>query len=454
MTNMWTVFKYELRQKLRSKSYLLITFGVPLLAIVAFYGYRAYQDSRESKDEPARPFTEVNEQSMVIGYVDQTEAGLFPAPDTYPPAVCQPTEDETVALLASDSSADVRQDLIKRISSPYCMRQGVRHIDSLETGLQALEDEAIEVLYVVEEDFPETGELSVYSDSFSLETASNDDVFKDYLFRSLLVNVGPDAYELLYLRLRDPGNVVEHRIADSGETEQGNEDQNFILTYGFGLAMMLALFWGGGYLMQSVVQEKESRIIEIILSSVRPEPLLAGKILAMGVVALIQVVTIVGTFVYLISQADTIVDSLGKVEIAPERLAIMGVYFVLGFLLFGSLMAAIGALVNNSRESQNYVTFVTLPAVVPFFFISIFAEEPNSTLAVIFSLIPLTAPLSMSMRVSVTDVPLPQLAASLALLVVAVILAVWLAARLFRVNMLMTGNIPKLRDIPKLLLKA
>jgi len=132
----------------------------------------------------------------------------------------------------------------------------------------------------------------------------------------------------------------------------------------------------------------------------------------------------------------------------------MGVYFVLGFLLFGSLMAAIGALVNNSRESQNYVTFVTLPAVVPFFFISIFAEEPNSTLAVIFSLIPLTAPLSMSMRVSVTDVPLPQLAASLALLVVAVILAVWLAARLFRVNMLMTGNIPKLRDIPKLLLKA
>ena len=129
-------------------------------------------------------------------------------------------------------------------------------------------------------------------------------------------------------------------------------------------------------------------------------------------------------------------------------------YFVLGFLLFGSLMAAIGALVNNSRESQNYVTFVTLPAVVPFFFISIFAEEPNSTLAVIFSLIPLTAPLSMSMRVSVTDVPLPQLAASLALLVVAVILAVWLAARLFRVNMLMTGNIPKLRDIPKLLLKA
>ena len=117
MTNMWTVFKYELRQKLRSKSYLLITFGVPLLAIVAFYGYRAYQDSRESKDEPARPFTEVNEQSMVIGYVDQTEARLFPAPDTYPPAVCQPTEDETVALLASDSSADVRQDLIKRISS-------------------------------------------------------------------------------------------------------------------------------------------------------------------------------------------------------------------------------------------------------------------------------------------------------------------------------------------------
>jgi ABC-2 type transport system permease protein len=454
MTNLWTVFKYELRQKLRSKSYLLVTFGIPLLAIVIFFGYRAYQDSRDSHDDPVQPFTEVNETPVVIGYVDQTAEGFFSAPDTYPPAECQPTPDETAALVASDGAPDIRRELIKRISSPYCMRSSIRHFDTFEAGERALKEGDIETLYVVEGDYPDTGDLSVYSQNFSIETASNADVFKEYLVRSLLVSVEPDSYEALYLRLRDPANVTEHRIGDTGETAQGNDDQDFVLVYGFGLSMMLALFWGGGYLMQSVVQEKESRIIEVILSSVRPVPLLAGKVLAMGVIALIQVTAIVGTFAFLITRANTIVDSLGEVEIVPERMAIMGLYFVLGFLLFGSLMAAIGALVNNTRESQNYVTFVTLPAMLPFFFLTIFIEEPNSTLAVVFSLIPLTAPLSMIMRVAVTDVPLPQIVASVALLLVGVIFAVWLAGRLFRVNTLLTGTTPKLRDIPRLLLRG
>lgn len=454
MTNIWTVFMYEFRQKLRSKSYLLVTFGIPLLAVIAFFGYEAYQNAREDADEPEKPFTEVNDVSSVIGYVDQTPNRLFPAPDTYPKVNCQPTPAETDALLASDGLAAVRGAVIKRISSPYCMRFTIRYFETLEEGKQALKDGSIQVLYVIEEDFPETGDLSVYMEHFNLETASNDSVFKDYLFRSLLVNVEPEAYERLYLRLRDPANVVEHRIADSGETEQDNEDQGFILVYGFGLSMMLALFWGGGYLMQSVVQEKESRIIEIVLSSIRPGALLAGKILAMGAIALIQVSAIVGTFAFLVSRADRIVDSLGKIEILPERLAIMGLFFVLGFLFFGSLMAAIGALVNNTRESQNYVTLVTLPAMLPFFFLTIFVEEPNGTLAVVFSLIPLTAPLSMIMRVAVVDVPILQIAASLALLAAGVVFAVWLAGRLFRVNTLLAGDTPKMRDIPRLLLKA
>ncbi len=454
MNNVWTVFKYEVRQKLRSKSYLLVTFGIPLLAIVLFFGYRAYQNSREGQDEPAQPFTEVNETPAVIGYVDRTAEKLFPAPTTYPPAECQPTPEETTALVASDGSPDIRRELIKRISSPYCMRSSIRYFDSFEAGERALKDGAVETLYVVEEDYPDTGNLSVYSESFSLETASNDGVFRDYLVRSLLVTVEPDSYEALYLRLRDPANIVQHRIDDTGEAAQDNEDQSFILVYGFGLSMMLALFWGGGYLMQSVVQEKESRIIEIILSSVRPVPLLAGKVLAMGTIALIQVVAIVGTFIFLVSRANEIVDSLGEIEIVPERIAIMGVFFLLGFLLFGSLMAAIGALVNNSRESQNFVTFVTLPAMLPFFFLTIFAEEPNSTLAVVLSLIPITAPLSMIMRVAVTDVPLLQVAASAALVSVGVVFAVWIAGRLFRVNTLLTGNTPKLREIPRLLLKG
>jgi ABC-2 type transport system permease protein len=133
-----------------------------------------------------------------------------------------------------------------------------------------------------------------------------------------------------------------------------------------------------------------------------------------------------------------------------QTLVVFAVYFVLGFLLFGSLMAGIGALSTTVRDSQNLVTIVTLPAAVPFFFLTVFVEEPNGRLAVALSLFPLTGPLSMVMRIAVTDVPLVQIALGLVLQVLAVIFAIWLAGRLFRVNTLLMGNMPKLRDLPRL----
>jgi ABC-2 type transport system permease protein len=215
--------------------------------------------------------------------------------------------------------------------------------------------------------------------------------------------------------------------------------------------MMLSVFWGGGYLMQSVVQEKESRIIEIILSSVRPTPLLLGKILAMGLLSLLQVATLAGTFILIVSQAGNLSAAVGNVHIGAGTVVVLVVYFLLGFLLFGSLMAAIGALTTSVRESQNLVAVVTLPAAIPYFFLAIFTEEPNGPLAVILSLFPLTAPLSMVMRVSAATVPVFQLVLGVVLLALAVAFAIWLAGRVFRVNVLLMGNMPKLRDIPRLI---
>jgi ABC-2 type transport system permease protein len=215
--------------------------------------------------------------------------------------------------------------------------------------------------------------------------------------------------------------------------------------------MMLSVFWGGGYLMQSVVQEKESRIIEIILSSVRPTPLLLGKILAMGLLSLLQVATLAGTFIFIVSRAGNLSDAVGNVHISAGTVVVLVVYFLLGFLLFGSLMAAIGALTTSVRESQNLVAVVTLPAAIPYFFLAVFAEEPNGPLAVILSLFPITAPLSMVMRVSAATVPVFQLVLGVVLLSLGVAFAIWLAGRVFRVNVLLMGNMPKLRDIPRLI---
>ncbi|MBN2302889.1 MAG: ABC transporter permease [Anaerolineae bacterium] len=450
MTNLLTVFRYELRQQFRSKAFLLLTFGLPLLAVIIFLGYREYKDRQDENDKPASPVEESNDIGTRIGYVDLTPEGLFPAPDVYEPVQCNLDENER-GFTQTVELARERSRIIKRITSPYCLKGWLTAYNTFEAGEDALDDGDIDVLYVIEPDYVETGAVSQYISGFDMESATSETVLEDYLLRSLLNDLDSQTYESLYMRLRDPALVVRHTITASGETEADKENQNFLVVYGFGLLMMLGIFWGGGYLMNSVVQEKESRIIEIVLSSVSPTPLLAGKVLAMGLSAVIQVVTLLAAFIYIITQAGVFSDSLDGIEIEAGRVALMGLFAALGFLLFGSLMAAIGALSTSMRESQNFVVVVTLPAAVPFFFMTLFVEMPNGTLATFLSLFPLTAPLSMIMRLAVTSVPFGQIALSVALLLVAVAGAIWFAGRLFRVNTLLMGTMPKLRDIPRLL---
>lgn len=446
--NRWMdVFRYELRLQFRRKAYVFLTFVLPVLALVAFFGYQAIRDmARDDEAETIEPVVgnTGRTRTTVIGYVDQTPQGFFPPPEHYPgePNDCRiaPNEVQTVSA-----------ELIKRISSPYCLRENIRAFDSFEAGQQALKSGELDALYVIPEDYAETGTIDLYIPSLTIDTGQTASrLIEDFIFASLLYDTEPEVYEELYLRLRNPANIHSHTLVEGAVSEQ-DENTNFALVYAFGLILMMSLFWGGGYLMQSVVQEKENRVIEIILSSVRPVPLLFGKIMAMGLAAIIQVITLLGTTLYIMSRAGDTLGILQGFSISASSLAIAGVYFVLGFLMFGSLMAAIGALTSSVRESQNLVTFVTLPAVVPFFFLTLFAEEPNGTVATAFSIIPLTAPLSMIMRASVTTIPAGQLALSIGLLTLTVIGVIWLAGRLFRVNTLLMGKTPRLKDIPRLI---
>ncbi len=441
MTNVLTVFLHELRMNFRRKAYLFITFIIPLLAIAAFYGYRGYKDQQDKKDKPAESITqEVADNQSDIGYVDLTPQHLFPAPDSYPRVDC-----------SVGNAAELNAQLIKRITSPRCIGRNLHVFATREAGKNALKDGDIDVLYVIEPSYVEDGAISGFMEGLNMQGASSDQVMEGYILATLLQNAEPEEYQQLFLRLRDPAVIAEHRITDSGSTATTNENSNFVLIYGFGLILMMSIFWGGGYLMQSVVQEKESRIVEIILSSIRPLPLLTGKILANGVLSLLQVGMLLGTFVFLATQAGDLTSELSNIDVPASSLILSAVYFLLGFLLFGSLMGAIGAMSTTMRESQNFVAVVTLPAAIPFFVLTEFVEEPNGSLAKVLSLIPFTAPLSMVMRLAVADVPAGEILLSLIILVVSVVGAIWFASRLFRVNMLLSGTLPKLKDIPKLI---
>ncbi|GAB4410249.1 MAG: hypothetical protein Kow00106_04080 [Anaerolineae bacterium] len=443
------VFRHELRYMFVRKSYLFVTFGIPILALLAFYGYQLYRDL--TADEESKPaIAEMNKGNQAVGYVDLTPQGLFPAPDSYPPVTCEPSAQE-LALLRFDQAVDrTRSAVIKRISSPYCLRQLITRYATIEEGRAALDAGTVDVLYVIEPDFVESGKVSVYVSGLNLQVADTQQLMQDYLVRSLLVSIDAPDYESLYLRLRTPAVVVDHRLTETGAVEESREGQEFLLVYAFGLLLMFSVFWGGGYVMSSAVQEKESRIVEIMLTTVRPTALLLGKILAAGLLALLQMVTLAGTLIFIGSQIGDVFEALGDIEVSTRAIITLAAYFLLGFLCFGGLMAAIGAMSTSLREAQNFITLITLPSAIPFFFLTVFVQWPNGTLAVVLSFIPFTAPLAMVMRQSVTTVPTVQLVLGIALQSLAVVGAVWLAGRMFRVNMLLMGHMPRLRDIPKL----
>lgn len=408
------VFMQELRNQFRRKAYLFSTFGVPLLVVLAVMGYLLYNEVRTENDTEEDTLETEFENEKPVGYVDLS--GGFAAPE---------------------------QD------SPFSAY--ITQYEDFESGEADLKNGSISRLYVIEEDYLDTGRVNLWLESFSATTIDNS-LIEAFLLTSLAQDTDP----YVISRLRVPTtNVTENRInRGSSETRTGDSEQNFWVAYVFAILLMTTTFSSSGYLMQSVVEEKENLTIEIILTSVKPLALLVGKTLAMALTGLLQTGLWVAALVFATSQLSGQLLDLSNIEIKPMTAVLALVYFLLGFGLVGGFFAAIGSLINSTREGSAYSSVIVLPTIVPLFFISAIAEDPNGTIATVLSLIPLTAPITMMMRVSLIEVPTVQILASIALMLVGIGIAMWLAARLYRVSTLLRGNAPKLRDIPKLIFQS
>jgi ABC-2 type transport system permease protein len=146
-----------------------------------------------------------------------------------------------------------------------------------------------------------------------------------------------------------------------------------------------------------------------------------------------------------------ILVTLANIKLPLEIIPLLLVYFVLSYFLFAALYSIIGAMSNSLREGPQYAVIFTIPAALPLYFISVFITTPDAALPVIMSIIPITAPLAMTQRLVISTVPFWQIAVSLVLLALSVIVVMWMAGRLFRVQVLLAGQLPKLRELPRLL---
>ena len=238
------------------------------------------------------------------------------------------------------------------------------------------------------------------------------------------------------------------RLTKTGERE--DRGAGFILA--FVLVMMLyttVLMWGQA-ILTSVIEEKTSRVVEVMISAVRPHHLLAGKLLGVGGAGLAQFLVWALTLLLLSLFGAGLASSLGigkMPEIALTTLVFFLVFFLLGYLMYAALFAAVGSCVNTTQEAQTLAFPVFMPLVLAVMLMPMVLQSPDSGLSVGLSLFPLFSPLLMFLRINVLAPPAWQIALSIALCLATIAGILFVAARVYRVGILMYGKRPTFSEI-------
>ena len=246
------------------------------------------------------------------------------------------------------------------------------------------------------------------------------------------------------------------RVTKNGATGESGM-VTFFLGYAVGIVLYMIILIYGINVMRSVLEEKQTRIIEVLVSSLRPFQLMIGKVIGVGGVGLFQF-GIWGLTGYLVMHFRT--QILGAFHVSADQvggfalpvisgtlLAVIAVYFVLGFLLYSALFAVVGATVTADSEAQQAQQPVMMLLVFSLIVSFAALNDPGGQMAIVTSMIPFSSPIIMPVRVATSDVPTSQLALSLAISVATSLLVVWLSARVYRIGILMYGKRPNLKEL-------
>jgi ABC-2 type transport system permease protein len=396
MKKTWLILRNEIITIFSRPSFLFALFGIPLIGAAVFI-----LAGQLSKGNPAQSILSqlISSPSVVQaeGYVDQS--GII-----------------------KQIPADVKAGLLLPFSDEAL-------------AVQALQQGQISAYYIIPANYISTGDITyVRSDFNPLGGSGHSDLLKSILNFNLL---GGDAQ--LASRVNQPSNVQLHPLSAAPQREQSNM-LTFFLPYAVTMLFYIIILSAASLLLSSVAKEKENRMMEILLVSVTPRQLLTGKIVALGLVGLLQTIVWVGTGRILLARSGTTFNLPIAFQLPPSFLIWGVIFFLLGYAVYASLMAGLGALVPNLREATQATIIVIFPLIIPIFLLSVLIQDPNSLLAVILSLFPLTAPITMMTRLSAGNVPLWQTLLSAILLAATAVLIVRSVARMFRAQIILSGQ--------------
>jgi ABC-2 type transport system permease protein len=409
------IAKYEFLKTVKRKEFILMTLGFPLFFILIMLVPLLLAGTSSPED-------------LNLGYIDRSNSFEFPDEITVRGSIIFSNGIPGVTNnQESDGTNNEKYPIIK-----------FTQYSDVAKAKQDLGSGTLSGYLIIPEDYIKTGIVESYV------MGKGTDIPQEELSELMINNLLRDKVDEDTLqRVKDPITFKRFSIETTGEvSEKGLSDllEDFALPYLIGILLLISIFTSSGYLLQSVAEEKESRIIEILLSSVTPIEMLTGKIVGLGSVGLLQIAIWLSVgFAGLIY--------VFALSINPFLLILSLAYFVLGFLLFASMMGAVGAISGSMRESQQLIPIFTFPAIAPMLFMQVLITEPDGMLSMFFSMFPLTSPIAMLIRMGVSDVPAYQIAVSLIILMVSVYFVIITSARLFRVGLLMYGKRPAIGEI-------
>jgi ABC-2 type transport system permease protein len=392
------IFKHEFVHKIRSASFIILTLSVPL---AAFLGIGIFKLAKNYLAGPEEVVT-------AIGFVD--EIGLV----------------------------DAHTDMGITEFVPY---------DSRDAAKQALANGEISEYFVIPGNYLSTGVIQRYTlENQATTPPLTAKLIWSFLTANLLDEaVPPETIALIVT----PLNLEVTWLTEDGEIALAQSNPaNVIIPGTFALLMSLGLMFSANSLVSGLGEEKESRLIEVLISSVSIRQLLISKVVALGAAGLLQVLVWLVSAPRLLDLASsTFGDLLRGIEIPANFIALGVVYFILGYMLFAVLSIGVGAISSNATEASSLSMFYTMASFIPLWFLGLTMAFPNSPIWVVLTILPITAPIQTMVRMGFSEIPLWQLISSIGLLVLSIIGGLYLAIKVFRLYMLMYGKRPGLGEI-------
>lgn len=403
MNKALVVARHEFTTMISRTGFLVMTALVPVAMLLLVGGIGAYVFFTSGEDDEP--------ESRAVGYVDL--AGVISEPGTMGTTEYVPIESEDQARAAVASGE-------------------------------------LDAAYVIQSDYVSTGQVTqIVKGGQGLNiTGSGSGSLRGFLRANLVSGAVDDARAA---RILSPAFITTLEIDEAGQPEEESFDPATLI---FFMAMAFAVIFSvlaiTGYLLQGLNEEKENRVMEILLSTVSPDQLMLGKLVGLGLAGMIQMGVWMGSAVGLLFGAAIFLDDIPTLTLPPLPLILVAfAYFLLGYAFFAALMAALGAVTTSQRESQQLTVIVILPAVAPFWFSFAIIDDAAGILPQIMTYVPFTAPTMSLARLALDAMGPLEIVASLAALTISVVVAVKLAQRLFRSYLLVYGHRPPLVQLLK-----